>query len=85
MEGLLLSFRRGNRTINPHHALIETKESKSRADVTKLLGKKVVLPTKNSKITGKIVSAHGNKGVMRAIFKKAITKDMMGHKVKISE
>ncbi len=85
MEGKIISFRRGNRTINPNHALIEAKEVKSRADVTKLIGKKIELPIKNGKIIGKIASAHGNKGTMRAIFKKAITRDMIGKKVTISD
>ena len=85
MKGLLISFRRGKRTVQPNHALIETKNVKSREDTTKMLGKKVSLPTKNSEITGKIASAHGNKGVMRVIFKKAISKDMIGKQVEISE
>ena len=85
MKGLLISFRRGKRTVQPNHGLIETKEIKSKADTSKMLGKKVSLPTKNSAITGKIVSAHGNKGVMRVIFKKAISKDMFGKQVEISE
>jgi len=85
MKGIIISFKRGRRTVQPNHALIETKETKTREDVTKLIGKKVELPIKNGKITGKIASAHGNKGIMRAIFKKAITNDMVGKKVNISE
>ena len=85
MQGLIISFRRGNRTIHPNHALIEAEEVKTRSDVTKLIGKKVELPIKNRKIIGKVASAHGNKGVMRVIFKKAITNDMVGKKVKIIE
>ncbi len=85
MQGIIVSFRRGRRTVQPNHALIEAKEVKTRVDVTKLIGKKVELPIKNGKITGKIASAHGNKGVMRAVFKKAITNDMIGKKVTISE
>lgn len=85
MKGLLISFRRGKRTVQPNHALIEVKSIKTKAETSKMLGKKVSLPTKNSAIIGKITSAHGNNGIMRVIFRKAISKDMIGKQVEISE
>jgi ribosomal protein L35AE/L33A len=52
-------------------------------EAKKLVGKTVVLEFKSSKIYGKISSLHGNKGVVRAIFRRGIPGQAIGMKVKI--
>jgi len=71
MKGKIIQFRRGSHTIHERHFLIEIPGIKSRADAEKFVGKDVewTSPGKNKKIIrGKVSSAHGNKGVVRAIF-----------------
>jgi len=52
-------------------------------DAQKIVGKKVVYNTGKKNILGKISSAHGNKGAVRAIFEKGMPGQAIGKKVKI--
>ena len=73
MKGKVVQFRRGRKTIHERHFLIEVEGSKSRKDAEKFVGKEVVWKSPAGKIIkGKISSAHGNKGVVRAIFEKGL-------------
>ena len=82
MKGKVIQFRRGRKTIHEKHFLIEVEGCKVRKDAEKFVGKKVIWKSPAGKIIkGKIASAHGNKGVVRAIFEKglpgqAITKEV---------
>ncbi len=65
----IIQFRRGSHTIHERHFLIEVPGVKSRADAEKLVGKDVEWKSPGDRIIkGKVSSAHGNKGVVRAIF-----------------
>jgi len=73
-KGKVVQFRRGNRTVHERHFLIEV-GAKNRKEAEKFVGKEVEWksPGKKAKIIkGKISSAHGNKGVVRAIFEKGL-------------
>lgn len=86
MKARVIQFRRGRKNYKPRHFLIETPEIKSREEAMKLVGKEVVWksPAKEPKtITGKISSAHGNKGVLRAIFEKGLPGQAIGTEVEI--
>ncbi len=73
MKGKVLQFRRGRHTIKEKHFLIEVEASKDRASAEKLIGKTVIwTSTAGKEIKGKISGAHGNKGVVRAIFEKGL-------------
>lgn len=75
MKGKVIQFRRGRHTVQEKHFLIEIPGIAKRADAEKLIGKKVewTSPGKLKKvISGKISGAHGNKGVVRAIFEKGL-------------
>ncbi len=73
MKGKVVQFRRGRKTIHERHFLIEVEGSKSRKDAEKFVGKEVSWKSPAGKIIkGKISSAHGNKGVVRAIFEKGL-------------
>ncbi len=73
MEGKIVQFRRGRKTITEKHFLIEAKGISKRKEAEKLVGKEVIWTSSaGKKIKGKISAAHGNKGVMRAIFEKGL-------------
>ena len=73
VKGKVVQFRRGRHTIHKRHFLIEVPGSSNREDAKKFVGKEVVWKSPAGKIiTGKISSAHGNKGVVRAIFEKGL-------------
>lgn len=86
--GKVIQFRRGRTTYKPRHFLIEIKEIKNREQAMKFVGKQVIWtsPGKNSKkINGIVSSAHGNKGVVRAIFEKGLPGQAIGTEVNIEE
>ncbi|MAH03232.1 50S ribosomal protein L35ae [Candidatus Pacearchaeota archaeon] len=69
----VIQFRRGRHTIHERQFLIEVDGNKNRKDTEKFIGKEVqwISPAKKI-IKGKISAAHGNKGVLRAIFEKGL-------------
>ena len=80
----VIQFRRGRHTIKERHFLIEIEDSKSREDAKKFVGKDVVWKSPAGKIiSGKISSAHGNNGVVRAIFEKGLPGQAVTTKVDI--
>ena len=73
VKGKVIQFRRGRHTIHERHFLIEVDGISKREDASKLVGKEVEWKSPAGKIIkGKISSAHGNKGVVRAIFEKGL-------------
>ncbi len=73
MKAKVIQFRRGRKTIHERHFLIEIETSKTRKDAEKFVGREVEWKSPAGKIIkGKISSAHGNKGVVRAIFEKGL-------------
>jgi large subunit ribosomal protein L35Ae len=73
MKGKVVQFRRGRHTIHERHFLIEIEGLSNRADAGKLVGKDVEWKSPAGKIIkGKVSSAHGNRGVVRAIFEKGL-------------
>ena len=82
MKAKIIQFRRGRHTIHERHFLIEVAGVSNKKDAKKFIGKKVLWKSPAGKIIrGKISSAHGNKGIVRAIFEnglpgQAITTDL---------
>ncbi len=75
VKGKVIQFRRGRHTVHERHFLIEIPSVEDKESAGKLVGKEVVWtsPGKLKKIIkGKISSAHGNKGVVRAIFERGL-------------
>ena len=73
MKGKVIQFRRGRKTVHERHFLIEVDGVANREEAGKLVGKEVEWKSPAGKvIKGKIASAHGNKGVVRAIFEKGL-------------
>ena len=72
MIGKVIQFRGGLKRIHERHFLINV-GSKTREDANKFVGKDVVWTSPAGKeIKGKVSSAHGNKGLIRAIFEKGL-------------
>ena len=73
MKGKVVQFRRGRKTIHEKHFLIEVPGVSNREEAGKLAGKAVEWKSPAGKIIkGKVAAAHGNKGVVRAIFEKGL-------------
>ena len=86
MKGTVIQFRRGRTTQKPRHFLIEIPSCDTREKASKFKGKEVEWksPGKKEKIIkGKIASAHGNKGVLRAIFEIGLPGQSIGTDVEV--
>jgi len=78
-----MNFRRSRYHQYLKHLLIKFPDVDG-PSASKFIGKTVIWETKSGKtIKGKIVALHGRKGVVRAIFEKALTGEALGTKVRI--
>lgn len=72
-KGRVLQFRRGNHTVHERQFLIEVSGVKTKEEADKFAGKEVEWKSPAGRIIkGKVSAAHGNNGVMRAIFEKGL-------------
>ncbi len=84
MEGVIKNFRRGRTTQKTHHMIVYFDDKSNRENAAKLVGKSAVWKSPAGKeITGKVASAHGNKGAVRVIFEKGMPGQSIGTKVEI--
>ncbi len=82
--GKVIQFRRGRKTISERHFLIEIDGVSKKEDALKFAGKEVIWKSPSGKeIKGKIMTSHGNKGVVRAIFEKGLPGQAITTKVEI--
>ena len=85
MKGIIVQFRRGRHTIHERHYLIDL-NLKSREEAKKYSGKEVVWKSPAGKIIkGKISDAHGNKGLVRAIFEKGLPGQAVTNEIEVNE
>lgn len=83
-KGTVIQFRRSRRSYTPRHFLIEIEGTDSREKATKFVGKLVSWTSEaKTEIKGKIAAAHGNKGVVRAIFEKGLPGQAIGTECEI--
>ena len=72
VKGTVVQFRRGRKTIQERHFLIDV-DADSKEKAEKFVGKEVTWTSPGGKkIKGKISATHGNKGLVRAIFEKGL-------------
>jgi large subunit ribosomal protein L35Ae len=72
VKGIVVQFRRGRRVIHERHFLLDIGLI-SRDEAKKMAGKNVVWTSPaGNKIKGKVSDAHGNNGLVRAIFERGL-------------
>ena len=84
VNGKVIQFRRGRKTISERHFLIEIESVSDKEKASKFVGKSVVWKSPAGKeIKGKIAATHGNKGVVRAIFERGLPGQAITTKVEV--
>lgn len=84
MKGIVVQFRRGRKTVKERHYLLDI-GFKDREEAKKAVGKDVEWTSSGGKkIKGKISSAHGNKGIVRAIFESGLPGQAITTEVEVS-
>jgi len=83
MKGKVIQFRRGLKRIHERHYILNV-GTEDRDKASKFVGKEVIWTSPaGKKIKGKISSAHGNKGLVRAIFEKGLPGQAKNNEVEI--
>lgn len=86
MQANIINYRRGAKTQYNNQLLLEIddKNYKNKKTASTLTGKKAIFKTESGKtITGKLAKAHGNKGIIRAKFERALPGNAIGKKIEI--
>ena len=85
MKGILVQFRRGRHRIHERHYLLDLGLA-SREEAKKMAGKIVEWKSSSGKIiSGKISGAHGNNGLVRAIFEKGLPGQAITNEVEVKD
>ncbi|MCU0642490.1 MAG: 50S ribosomal protein L35ae [archaeon] len=83
MKGIVIQFRRSRHRIHERHYLLDL-GLKTRDEAKKMAGKIVEWKSPAGKIIkGKISDAHGNKGIVRAIFETGLPGQAMTNEVEV--
>lgn len=84
MEGTIVNFRMGRHNHHTNQMVIQIKGIEDKEKANALKGKKVIFATETGKkINGKVSSAHGSGGAIRAIFETGMPGQAIAKKVKI--
>ena len=85
VKGIVVQFRRSRKRIHEKHFLIDV-NLKNKSEAEKLVGKEVEWTSPaGKKIKGRISGAHGNKGLVRAIFEKGLPGQALTTDVEVKE
>ena len=85
MKAKVIQFRRGRKTVTEKHFILDV-GTKTRKDASKYIGKSVESKSSSGKLfRGKISSAHGNRGLVRAIFEKGLPGQSLGTEIEVRE
>ena len=83
LHGIIVNYRVGPKTQRNKECLLRFPDVKSREEASRLIGRKVAWPVGERKIIGKIVAVHGNKGLVRARFRKGIPGQALGSLIEL--
>ena len=85
MKGIIIQFRRSRHVIHERHFLLDL-GMQNREEAKKLVGRIVEWKSPSGKIiSGKISDAHGNKGLVRAIFEKGLPGQALTNEIEIHD
>lgn len=85
MQGTIVNYRRGRKTMRGNQAIVLVKGIDSKRKAQTLVGKKVQWKNPRGRLlSGKISAAHGNNGAVRARFNTGIPGQAIGGKVEIA-
>lgn len=85
MKAQIIQFRGGRHTIHERHFILDV-GTKKKEEAEKFVGKEVTWISKGknkTQIKGKISSAHGNKGLVRAIFEKGLPGQAINDEIEV--
>ena len=86
MKARVLRYRGGVRTRKTNQLLLSVNDVGSRKSASALIGRKVCWNSPSGKpLVGKVVSAHGNSGVVRARFSKGVPGQLLGKDIELLE
>jgi large subunit ribosomal protein L35Ae len=84
MKAIIVNFRGGRHTQYNNHMILKPAGLTKREEAEKLVGKAVTFTTvAKNQITGKVASAHGNSGCIRAIFERGMPGQSVGKEVEL--
>ncbi len=83
LHGIIVNYRVGPKTQRNKECLLRFPDVKSREEASRLIGRKVAWPVGERKIIGKIVAVHGNKGLVRAKFRKGVPGQALGSLIEL--
>lgn len=83
VQGLIVNYRVGPKTQRSKECIIRFVHVSSVSEVGRLVGRKVVWKVGKNKIVGKIVALHGNKGLVRARFRRGVPGQALGTTVEL--
>lgn len=83
LYGTIVNYRVGPKTQKPKECLIKFPNVNNAKKASTLIGRKIAWPVGEKKIIGKIVAVHGNKGLVRARFRRGVPGQALGTQVEI--
>jgi len=82
--GVVVNYRLGPREQYPRECILQFPNVRSRSEAGQLIGRKVAWTDgKKNTIVGVIVAPHGNKGLVRARFRRGLPGQALGTRVRI--
>lgn len=82
-QGVIVNYRIGPKTQKSKECIIQFVHGKSVSEASQLIGRKVAWKSGKDKIIGKIVDTHGNKGLVRARFRRGLPGQALGTTVEL--
>ena len=84
MKGIVISYRRGRHTQNPHQMILKFEGVADKESAEKLKGKKAIWVTSTGKkLEGKVLGSHGNRGAVRARFEPGLPGQAIGTPIEL--
>ncbi|MGD8565858.1 MAG: 50S ribosomal protein L35ae [Candidatus Bathyarchaeota archaeon] len=83
ITGTIVNYRVGPKSQNSKECIIKFNHVSSTSNAGRLIGRKVSLKHGKNQIVGKILAAHGKKGLLRVRFRKGVPGQAFGKSVEL--